>query len=68
MNPYPDWSGQWARIGSLNWEPDGYDKAGPPPLTPEYQAIREQYLAQREQGILAGDPPATCLPPGMPRV
>ena len=28
-NPYPDWSGQWARIGSLNWEPDGYEKAGP---------------------------------------
>ena len=68
VNPYPDWSGQWARIGSLNWEPEGYEKAGPPPLTPEYQAIREQYLAQREQGILAGDPPATCLPPGMPRV
>ena len=68
MNPYPDWSGQWARIGSLNWEPEGYEKAGPPPLTAEYQAIREQYLAQREQGILAGDPPATCLPPGMPRV
>jgi hypothetical protein len=68
VNPYPDWSGQWARIGSLSWEPEGYDKAGPPPLTPEYQAIREQYLAQREQGILAGDPPATCLPPGMPRV
>jgi hypothetical protein len=68
VNPYPDWSGQWARIGSLNWEPEGYDKAGPPPLTPEYQAIREQYLAQRAQGILAGDPPATCLPPGMPRV
>ena len=68
INPYPDWSGQWARVGSLNWEPDGYEKAGPPPLTPEYQAIREQYLAQRAQGILAGDPPATCLPPGMPRV
>ena len=67
-NPYPDWSGQWARIGSLNWEPEGYEKAGPPPLTPEYQAIRNDYLALREQGVLAGDPPATCLPPGMPRV
>src|SRR6187397_872581 len=43
-------------------------KPGPPPLTPEYQAIRDGYLAQREQGVLAGDPPATCLPPGMPRV
>lgn len=67
-NQYPDWSGQWTRIGSLNWEPEGYAVAGPPPLTEEYQAIRESYVAQREQGILAGDPPATCLPPGMPRV
>ena len=32
FRPYPDWSGQWARIGSLNWEPDGYEKAGAPPL------------------------------------
>jgi hypothetical protein len=65
---YPDWSGQWARIGSLNWEPEGYAKAGPAPLTPEYKAIQDAYIAQREQGVLAGDPPATCLPPGMPRV
>ena len=65
---YPDWSGQWERIGSLNWPPEGYDKAGPAPLTPEYQAIYEQNLALRADGILAGDPPATCLPPGMPRM
>ena len=25
---YPDWSGQWQRIGSLNWPPEGYGKAG----------------------------------------
>jgi hypothetical protein len=65
---YPDWRGQWERIGSLNWPPEGYDKAGPAPLTPEYQAIYEQNLALRADGILAGDPPATCLPPGMPRM
>ncbi|MEY4641866.1 MAG: hypothetical protein RLZZ227_1860 [Pseudomonadota bacterium] len=65
---YPDWSGQWQRIGSLNWPPEGYEVAGPAPLTPEYQAIYEQNLALRAQGILAGDPPATCLPPGMPRM
>ena len=65
---YPDWSGQWVRIGSLNWPPEGYDVAGPPPLTEEYQAIRERYLELRARGVLAGDPPATCLPPGMPRV
>lgn len=65
---YPDWSGQWTRIGSLNWEPEGYAVAGPPPLTPEYQARRAMYESLRDQGILAGDPPATCLPPGMPRL
>ena len=68
QSAYPDWSGQWARIGSLNWPPEGYSEAGPPPLTEEYQAIREQYLELRARGVLAGDPPATCLPPGMPRV
>lgn len=65
---YPDWSGQWERIGSLNWPPEGYEVAGPPPLTPEYQAIYDKNQELRKNGILAGDPPATCLPPGMPRV
>lgn len=65
---YPDWSGQWERIGSLNWPPQGYNEAGPAPLTPEYQQRYDEIQALRDQGILAGDPPATCLPPGMPRV
>jgi len=68
ISPYPDWSGQWSRIGSLNWEPKGYAVAGPPPLTPEYQAKREEFQRLRDQGVLVGDPPATCLPPGMPRL
>jgi hypothetical protein len=65
---YPDWSGQWERIGSLNWPPEGYEKAGPAPLTPEYKAVYDKNQELRAKGILAGDPPATCLPPGMPRV
>ena len=65
---YPDWSGQWSRIGSLNWQPEGYAEVGPPPLSPEYQARREEYQELRDQGVLVGDPPATCLPPGMPRL
>lgn len=65
---YPDWSGQWQRIGSLNWPPEGYEAAGPAPLTPEYKAIYDRNQALRAEGILAGDPPATCLPPGMPRM
>ena len=65
---YPDWSGQWERIGSLNWPPDGYRESGPAPLTEEYQAIYDETQELRRNGVLAGDPPATCLPPGMPRV
>jgi hypothetical protein len=65
---YPDWGGQWERIGSLNWPPEGYATAGPAPLTEEYKARYDEIQALRDQGILAGDPPATCLPPGMPRV
>lgn len=65
---YPDWSGQWSRIGSLNWQPEGYAEVGPPPLSPEYQARREEYQELRDQGVLVGDPPAACLPPGMPRL
>jgi hypothetical protein len=65
---YPDWSGQWHRVGSLNWPPEGYAEAGPPPLTEEYMAIWQGYTALQQQGIPAGDPPATCLPPGMPRM
>ena len=65
---YPDWSGQWERIGSLNWPPEGYAAAGPAPLTEDYQAIYDDIQEKRRNGILAGDPPATCLPPGMPRV
>lgn len=65
---YPDWSGQWQRIGSLNWPPEGYAKAGPAPLTPEYKAIYDRNQKLRAEGVMAGDPPAGCLPPGMPRV
>jgi hypothetical protein len=65
---HPDWSGQWERIGSLNWPPEGYREAGPAPLTPGYKAVYDENLRLRSEGILAGDPPATCLPPGMPRV
>tara|TARA_R110000824_G_scaffold288508_5_gene476897 strand:+ start:23552 stop:24472 length:921 start_codon:yes stop_codon:yes gene_type:complete len=66
---YPDWHGQWNRAaGSLNWPSEGYEQAGPPPLTDEYMAIWQGYTALQEAGIPAGDPPSTCLPQGMPRI
>lgn len=65
---YPDWSGQWSRVGSLDWPPEGYGEAGPPPLTQEYEAIWEGYRSMRIAGIPADDPTTRCLPPGMPRM
>lgn len=66
---YPDWSGQWHRArGSLNWPSEGYEQAGPPPLTDEYMSIYQGYTALQDEGVLAGDPTATCLPQGMPRI
>ena len=65
---YPDWRGQWARVGSLDWPPEGYRKAGAPPLTAEYAEVWKRNQALQKEEVPAGDPTAKCLPPGMPRV
>jgi hypothetical protein len=70
---YPDLRGQWTRAvvpGSVD-EPR-FDPSKPPgrgqqaPLTPEYQAIFEANLREREAGVPGTWPGPTCLPPGMP--
>jgi hypothetical protein len=65
---YPDLKGQWTRA-----TPDtSFDPSKPPgrgqqaPLTPEYQAIFEANLREREAGVPPTWPGRTCLPPGMP--
>jgi len=65
---YPEWKGQWSRVGGLDWPPDGYRKAGPPPLTPEYEAVWKRSEELQKQGLPAGDPTSRCLLPGMPRM
>jgi hypothetical protein len=68
QSKYPDWSGQWVRIG-----PGHYDPTKPPgrgqeaPLTPEYQAIFEASLADQAAGGQGTDPTIKCIPSGMPR-
>src|ERR1700676_3904919 len=60
---YPNWKGQWTRVGSPNWVLPGGPKA---PLTPEYQKIYEANRADLAIGG-GGDVPSTfCIPPGMP--
>ncbi len=43
---YPDFRGQWRRIGSAEWTPPGQK----PPLTPEYQAIYDAGLKDQLAG------------------
>ena len=67
---YPDWKGQWVRIGGGGQ----YDPSKPaargqqPPLTAEYQAIWEAHLAEAAAGGQDYNTQVHCLPGGMPRM
>src|SRR5205809_6850487 len=66
---YPDWSGQWSRLGAGNWDPDKPRGLGQKaPLTPEYQAILDASLADQNRGGQGNDPGYRCNPHGMPRI
>jgi hypothetical protein len=66
---YPDWAGQWERIGSGVFDPSKRAGRGQqPPLTPEYQAIWEVNLAEEASGGQSYNLMAKCLPAGMPRM
>ncbi len=72
MSRLPDWSGQWMKpngISNGQWDitkPNGPGQQ--PPLTPEYQKIYAERLADRTAGGMGGDPTAQCIPHGMPRM
>jgi hypothetical protein len=80
---YPDLTGQWRRASNAGLLSGGagglrYDDSKPPkptpslgqepPLTPEYQAIYDENLADMENGGQGLDPTYSCVSPGMPRV
>jgi hypothetical protein len=71
MSKFPDWSGQWARPAGVGGQWDSTKPGGrgqQAPLTPEYQAIFEAVLADRDSGGLTGDPTGLCLPHAFPRM
>ena len=64
-----DLTGIWINQGGIGWTPGIPPGRGQnPPLTPAYAKIFATNLANAERGKPTGDPTASCLPPGMPRV
>jgi hypothetical protein len=66
---YPDWKGQWERIGGGAFDaskPQG--RGQQPPLNSEYQAVWETNLAEEAAGGQSYNPMAACIPTGMPRM
>jgi hypothetical protein len=72
---YPDWKGQWNRIIIRGLGGQGaFDQTKPwgpgqqAPLTPEYQKVLEESMADQAKGGLGNYPTAHCMPSGMPRM
>jgi hypothetical protein len=65
---YPDWTGEWMRLGAGSFVPDKPPGLGQQaPLTPEYQAVLEASLADQAAGGQGNNSMGECMPPGMPR-
>lgn len=71
---YPSWKGQWTPVSAPGTHDAGFDPSRPPgagqqaPLTPEYQKILNDSLADQANGGAGNDPTATCYAAGMPRM
>src|SRR5438270_2728433 len=66
---YPDWKGQWERIGGGAFDASKQPGLGQqPPLTAEYQTVWEAHLAEEAAGGQTYNPMASCIPTGMPRM
>jgi hypothetical protein len=72
---YPNWKGQWdainPRLGgqAIKYDPTkAWGPAQQAPLTPEYQKVLENSMADQAKGGLGNYPTARCLPGGMPRM
>src|SRR5882724_2508445 len=72
---YPDWKGKWdvinPRLGgqAIKFDPTkAWGPAQQAPLTPEYQRVHADSMADQARGGLGNYPTARCLPGGMPRM
>jgi hypothetical protein len=72
---YPNWKGQWSRVIVPGVGGQGaFDQTRPwglgqqAPLTPEYQKVLADSMADQARGGLGNYPSSRCLPSGMPRM
>src|SRR6516225_5393231 len=72
---YPNWKGQWSRFNpNQEGQAVKFDPTKPwgpgqqAPLTPEYQKVLQESMADQARGGLGNYPTARCLPGGMPRM
>ena len=73
---YPNWKGQWSTIlapvregQNVRFDPTKpWGRGQQAPLTPEYQKVHEDSMADQAKGGLGNYPTARCLPGGMPRM
>jgi hypothetical protein len=72
---YPIWHGQWFTVNPplgtqvIKFDPTKpFGPAQQAPLTPEYQKVLDDSMADQAKGGLGNYPSARCLPGGMPRM
>jgi hypothetical protein len=73
---YPtNWKGQWSRVIVPGVGGQGafdqtrlWGRGQQAPLTPEYQKVLDESIADQAKGGLGNYPSAQCLPSGMPRM
>jgi hypothetical protein len=73
---YPNWKGQWTPViapsmagGRLSFDPTKPEGPGQQaPLTPDYQKVLNDSLADQAKGGFGNDPTAQCYAAGMPRM
>ncbi len=72
---YPSWKGEWnainPRLGgqAIKFDPTkAWGPAQQAPLTPEYQKVLADSMADQAKGGLGNYPSARCIPGGMPRM
>src|SRR5215475_6796745 len=69
---YPDWKGQWSRFAVKLPTQPSHDQTKPwgfgqqAPLTPEYEAVLADSIADQAKGGLGNFPTTACRPAGMP--